>query len=246
PSLHGRHPLRASAMIGTLLSHYRLLDRIGAGGMGEVYRARDERLERDVAVKVLPGGALANEDARLRFRREAQAVARLHHPLIGTLYAFDSQDGTDFLIMEYVPGESLEKRLERGPLAESEALDIAAQIAEALEASHELGVVHCDLKPGNIVVTPKGQVKVLDFGLARVLQPDTTSTGATRTIVAQGIAGTLPYMAPEQITGGTVDARPDVYALGVSLYEMITGRRPFDALDTPQLIYAIVYTPPPP
>ena len=232
-------------MIGTTLTHYRVLEQAGAGGMGVVYRAHDERLERDVALKVLPQGTLADDAARRRFRREALAVSRLAHPGIATIFDFDTQDGTDFLVMEYVPGESLDALIARGPLPEDDAVALALQIAEALEASHEMGVVHCDLKPGNIRITPRRRVKVLDFGLARLLQRDggwvSTSTAAD----PGALAGTLPYMSPEQLLGQRPDGRTDLYALGVVLYEMVTGRRPFADAQPAALMYSIVNTPPP-
>ncbi len=233
-------------MIGKALSHYRILEPLGAGGMGVVYRALDERLEREVALKVLPEGLFTDEDARRRFRREALAASRVNHPSVGTVYDFDAEQGTDFLVMEYVTGESLDKRLSRGPMAEEEAIALASQIAEALEAVHDVDVVHCDLKPGNIIVSPRGHVKVLDFGVARLLRrgggPDPTAPLTTM----NAVAGTLAYMAPEQLLSGAMDARTDLYSLGVVLYEMTTGRRPHVEDLPAALIYAIVNTAPPP
>src|SRR5947207_9886120 len=159
-------------MIGATLSHYRILEQIGAGGMGVVYRARDLRLERDVALKVLPEGVLANDASRKRFRREALALSRLNHPAVESVFDFDTQDHVDFLVMELVPGDSLERRLAAGPVPEPEVLRLGMQIAEGLEAAHEQGVIHRDLKPANIVVTPKGRVKLLDFGIAKLLAPE--------------------------------------------------------------------------
>ena len=230
-------------MIGQLFSHYRILERVGAGGMGVVYRARDQRLERDVALKVLPPGALVDEAARRRFRREALAASRPTHPGIATVFDFDSERDTDFLVMELVPGETLKQRLGRGPLAEAEAVDCAKQIAEALQAAHELGVVHCDLKPENVHVTPRGQIKILDFGLAQLLQRGRASVASRD---SASLAGTLPYMAPEQFTGEPLDARTDVHALGVLLFEMTTGRRPYDAPTSAALMYSVVNAPPTP
>jgi len=207
--------------------------------MGVVWRARDQRLERDVALKVLREDALTDDQARARFRREALAVAQLLHPNVGTIFDFDREDGTDFLVMEYIPGECLEDRIARGPLPIAEAVDLGLQIAVALEASHELGVVHCDLKPANVVVTPKGVAKVLDFGLARLLSTDARSF-ASPTSTPPTLAGTLPYMAPEQLTGGRLDPRTDVWALGAILYEMLTGRRAFDDPQPAALIYTIM------
>jgi TolB-like protein/Flp pilus assembly protein TadD len=216
-------------MIGKTLSHYRIVEKIGAGGMGEVYRARDEHLGRDVALKVLPTGTLADEHARKRFRKEAQALSKLSHPHIATVFDFDTQDGTDFLVMELVEGVTLSDKLAGGPLPEKEITRLGMQLAEALEEAHERRVVHRDLKPGNVMVTAKGQVKVLDFGLAKLVQP-VTGTATTESFTeTQAAAGTLPYMAPEQLRGEPVDARTDIHALGAVLYEMATGRRPFEA-----------------
>ncbi len=234
-------------MIGQTLGHYRIVERIGTGGMGEVYRARDERLERDVAIKVLPTGTLTDETARRRFRQEALALARLNHPHIATIHDFNSQDGVDFLVMEYVLGSSLAGKLAAGPLSEKETLRLGAQVAAALDAAHEQRIVHRDLKPGNIVLTSRGDVKVLDFGLAKLLQPaegeavTAESFGETR-----AGAGTLPYMAPEQLRGDPVDARTDIHALGAVLYEMSTGRRPFPETQGPRLIDAILNSAPAP
>jgi serine/threonine-protein kinase len=232
-------------MLGTTLSHYRILHRVAAGGMGVVYCARDERLEREVALKVLPEGALADAPARARFRNEALALSRLNHPAIATIFDFDSEGGTDFLVMEYVQGITLAEKLAGGALPEPELIDLGIQIADALEAAHEQGVVHRDLKPGNVVVTPRGRVKVLDFGLAKLLQPGGTPA-ATLSVGGPGMAGTLGYMAPEQFLGTRVDARADLFALGVVLYEMATGRHPHADQPPAAMMYAIVNTRPAP
>jgi len=210
-------------MIGQTLSHYRILEQLGRGGMGVVYRSRDERLERDVAIKLLPEGALADPEARQRFRREALALSRLNHPAIATVHDFDSQDGIDFLVMEYVDGETLASRIAAGPLAPDEVAAFGARIAEALEAAHEQGVIHRDLKPGNIMITRRGDVKVLDFGLASLLQTAERPGGGWVTTQTDVKLGTLPYMAPEQLLGKSTDARTDLHALGVVLFEMATG-----------------------
>ncbi len=196
--------------------------------MGVVYRARDERLERDVAVKVLPPGIL-DETARARFRREAMALSRLNHPHIGMIHDFGSDQGTDFLVMELVRGRTLRERLREGPLSLEEAVETAIAVAEALEEAHEQGVIHRDLKPENILLTTKGWVKVLDFGLAS-LRPASGATVTTQTLTAAHLlTGTLPYMAPEQLLGKPAEARTDLYALGVLMYELATGTRPFEA-----------------
>ena len=218
-------------MIGRTLSHYRVLEKIGQGGMGVVYRARDERLERDVALKVLPPGALSDAATRARFRREALALSRLNHPHIGVIHDFDTVEDTDFLVMEYVSGRTLRARIEDGSMPLPEAVRIAIQIAEALEEAHERGTIHRDLKPENILLTTKGWVKVLDFGLAKLLEPVGAGGAAPDTVSLTAAdlsgAGTLPYMAPEQLLGGAADARTDLFALGAVCYEMLTGRRAF-------------------
>ncbi len=226
-------------MIGQTIGHYLVVEQIGAGGMGIVYRARDQRLNRDVALKILPPGKFGDDAPRKRFRKEALALAKLNHPNIGTVYDFDTQDDIDFLVMEYIPGETLGQRLAKGSLPEKEWIAISLQIAAALEEAHERGIVHQDLKPGNIMVTPKGQAKVLDFGLARLLDAEGAGE-ATATLTQTDGAGTLPYMAPEQLCGGTVDSRSDIFAAGVVLYEMSTGHRPFPERQAPRLIQQIL------
>jgi serine/threonine protein kinase/tetratricopeptide (TPR) repeat protein len=226
-------------MIGQTIGHYSIVEKIGAGGMGIVYRARDQRLNRDVALKVLPPGKLGDEAPRKRFRKEALALAKLNHPNIGTVYDFDTQDDVDFLVMEYIPGETLGERLAKGSLPEKEWIAISLQIAAALEEAHGHGIVHQDLKPGNIMVTPKGQAKVLDFGLAHLLEADEGADLTVTTSQTDG-SGTLPYMAPEQLCGGQVDARTDIFAAGVVLYEMSTGQRPFQEKLAPRLIQQIL------
>jgi serine/threonine-protein kinase len=234
-------------MIGQTLAHYRIVEKIGEGGMGEVYRARDEHLGRDVALKVLPAGTLADEAARKRFRKEALALAKLNHSNIGTIHDFDTQDGVDFLVMEHVAGVTLSDKLAVGPLPEKEISRLGGQVAEALEEAHEQGVVHRDLKPGNVMVTAKGQAKVLDFGLAKLLRSEKEMVEATtvETLTqTAGVAGTLPYMAPEQLRGEEVDARTDIYALGTVLYEMATGQRAFPETQAVRLIDSILHTAP--
>ncbi len=209
--------------IGSLLGHYRLEEQIGHGGMGVVFRAHDERLRRDVAIKILHPGTLSDERARKRFRDEALTLSKLNHPNIASVYDFDTQDGVDFLVMELVAGRTLHESIHGRPLSEAEVIDIGAQIAAALQDAHEHGIVHGDLKPGNIALTPKRQVKILDFGLARRWRAsDAESTDSMSRLGA----GTLPYMAPEQFSG-TADVRSDIWAAGTVLYEMATGRRCF-------------------
>jgi len=235
-------------MIGQTLGHYRIVERVGEGGMGVVYRAHDIHLERDVALKVLLAGTVGDTDARQRFRHEARALSRLNHPNIATVHDFDAQDGIDFLVMEYLPGGSLRDRLARGPLPEGEALELGAQVADGLAAAHAAGVVHRDLKPANVQVLPDGRVKVVDFGVAALLrQASAGADASTRAAtVVQEAAGTLPYMAPEQVRAEACDARTDVWALGVLLYEATTGRRPFAATATTALVEEILRQAPAP
>ncbi|MCI0403104.1 MAG: serine/threonine protein kinase, partial [Acidobacteria bacterium] len=233
---------------GTKLGHYVILGPIGAGGMGEVYRAHDDRLERDVALKVLPAGTLADDAARQRFRKEALALARLNHPNIATVHDFDTQEGADFLVMELVAGASLAEKVAIGPLLEKEILRLASQLVEGLLAAHEQKVVHRDLKPANLRVTPDGRLKILDFGLAKLLRParDEAVTAESLARSQPGVAGTVPYMSPEQLRGEPVDARTDIYAAGCVLYEMATGRRPFQETLSTALTDAILHKPAPP
>ncbi|HKW24574.1 MAG TPA: protein kinase [Terriglobales bacterium] len=228
---------------GVTLGHYQVLEKIGAGGMGEVYRARDEHLDRDVAIKILPPGVLTDELARKRFHKEAIALSKLNHPNIATIYDFDTQQGVDFLVMEYIAGSALSDQLAKGPLAETEILRLGLQLAEGLVAAHEHGVIHRDLKPGNLRLTDDGRLKILDFGLAKLRRP-LTPTAVTETLSeAQGIIGTLPYMAPEQLLGEEADERTDIHAVGLVLYEMATGQRPFASVAPSQLIGAILRLP---
>ena len=237
--------LAADPLVGRTLARYRIVERIGAGAMGVVYRARDARLDRDVAVKVLPDHALPDEQSRHRFRTEALALSRLNHPNIETAFDFDTESGTDFLVTEFVPGHSLHHRLAQGPMDDAEVVALGTQIADALEAAHEQGVIHRDLKPANVLVTPRGQVKLLDFGVARLRDAagEGLQTAGPATV---GFVGTLAYGAPELFSGAAADARSDVYSLGVMLYEMATGRRPHEDLLVPALIYSIVHAVPAP
>ena len=230
-------------MIGTTLSHYRILEPLGAGGMGEVYRARDLHLDRDVAVKVILRGSIADPTARDRFRREAHVLSRLSHPGVATIFDFDSQDGVDFLVMEYVPGGTLQSRLQKGPLELDEVTRIGAEIGDALEDAHQRGFLHRDLKPGNIVLTSAGTPKILDFGLAGLLDQPHTVTDLTR---PGTFFGSLSYMAPEQLRGEADDSRTDVYAFGAILYEMATGRRPFEKSRPEALMFEILHEAPQP
>jgi serine/threonine protein kinase len=230
--------------IGTRLGVYELTGPLGAGGMGEVWRARDTRLQRDVAIKVLPD-LLAEEPERLaRLTREAQTLASLNHPNIAQIHGLEESGGVRALVMELVEGEDLSALIARGAMPFAEALPIARQIADALEAAHEQGIIHRDLKPANVKVRPDGTVKVLDFGLAKVMDPMAGASGGwnagdltnsptltARATQAGVILGTAAYMAPEQARGRPVDRRADIWAFGAVLYEMLTGRRAFEGDD---------------
>ena len=232
-------------MIGRTFSHYRVEARLGAGGMGEVWRARDEHLHRDVAIKLLPGDVLGDREAHERFRREALALSRLSHPHIVTVFDFDAQEGLDFLVMELILGESLAERVARGPLPLDEVARLGRQIADALDAAHTHGVIHRDLKPGNVMITPRGDATVLDFGLARRMSVGDGESTVTALTTSQSTLGTLPYMAPEQHLAKPAGPAADLWALGAVLYEMATGRRPFDQQVSGALVHAILNEDPP-
>jgi len=240
-------PLAASTRLGP----YVVIAPLGAGGMAEVYRARDTRLDRDIAIKILPEGFAADEQRRLRFEREAKVISSLNHPHICTLYDVGHENGTHYLVMELLEGESLADRLARGPLPPDQVLRYGAQIADALECAHRHGVVHRDLKPGNVVITKAG-AKLLDFGLARASADGGAQGGssdlatAEKPLTQQGtIVGTFQYMAPEQLEGQEADARTDIFALGALLFEMATGKHAFDGKTRTSLIAAIVSSEPP-
>ncbi len=225
------------------LGHYRIVAKIGAGGMGEVYRARDEHLDREVAIKVLPESAWTDEESRRNFRREALVLSRVNHPNIATVYDFDCSEQTDFLVTEFVAGVSLHDQLASGPLLEDEILRLASQLAEGIAAAHAQGIIHRDLKPGNLRLTPDGRLKILDFGLARAL-PISRPSSSTESTDDRSVSGTLAYMAPEQLRGESPDPRNDIYSIGVVLYEMATGRKPFESTLTTTLIDAIFHRSP--
>ena len=222
------------------LGRYQIAEQIGAGGMGVVYRARDQRLDRDVAVKVLPSGSLADQVSRSRFRKEALALSRLTHPNIAVVHDFDSQDETDFLVMELVPGMTLEEKLLAGSIAETEAVTLLIQLLEGLAAAHAQGVIHCDIKPSNLRVTPEGHLKILDFGLAKLFKSKDPASVTMSITQDQGLAGTLAYMSPEQLRGSPPDQRTDTYAAGCVLYEITTGQRPFPEKTAPLMIDSIL------
>src|SRR5512139_4089895 len=231
---------------GTRLGPYEILAPLGAGGMGEVHRARDTRLGRDVAIKVLPAHLSANPEVRARFEREARAISQLTHPHICTLYDIGRQDDLDYLVMEYLEGETLAVRLEKGSLPTGEVTRYGIEIASALDRAHRSGIIHRDLKPANVMLTKAG-AKLMDFGLAR---PTVLTSGAiaptdsptvSRPLTGEGtIVGTLQYMAPEQLEGKEADARTDLWALGCVQYEMATGTRAFAGTSQASLIAAIL------
>ena len=232
---------------GTRLGQYEILESIGAGGQGEVYKAKDTRLERTVAIKVLPEHLAHDPERRERLEREAKAISRLNHPHICTLHDLGAQDGIDFLVMEYLEGETLADRLLRGPLTLEQARRYAAQMADALDLAHRQGVVHRDLKPGNVMLTKPG-IKLMDFGLAKVMGApvapdvlDSVAATAVKPLTQEGaLLGTVPYMAPEQLEGKAVDARSDIFAFGAVVYEMLTARRAFTGDSQASVIAAIM------
>ena len=238
-------------MIGRSLLHYRVESLLGQGGMGVVYRALDTKLNRPVAIKVLPHEAVADPARKKRFVQEARAASALNHPNIITIHDIDTTERVDFIVMEYVPGKSLDHMIPRRGLPLGEVLQYAIEIADALAAAHAAGIVHRDLKPANIMVTDKGHVKVLDFGVAKLVEPgEVNECASTKTAQAQTeegtIVGTAAYMSPEQVEGKPVDARSDIFSFGVVLYEMVTGRRPFQGETKMATLTAVLHTEPQP
>ena len=216
-------------MIGRTIGHYEVIEKIGEGGMGAVYKARDIRLDRSVALKMLPGGAVANSERKRRFALEAKAASALNHPNIITIYDIDVADGVDFIAMEYVAGQTLADMIPPDGMEPAQAIQFGVQIADALATAHQSGIVHRDLKPSNIMVNAQGRVKVLDFGLAKLIEPVSGERAATRTVQTREgtILGTVSYMAPEQAEGKPVDQRADIFSFGAVLYEMLSGVQPF-------------------
>ncbi len=234
---------------GTRLGSYEVLAPVGAGGMGEVYRARDTKLGREVAIKILPDAFARDPERLARFEREAQVLASLNHPNIAAIYGLEEHNGSRCLILEYVPGETLGERIAHAALPADEALPVCKQIVDALQAAHDKGIVHRDLKPANVKITPEGKVKVLDFGLAKDLAmaaasddaPTITSPAYTRAGV---ILGTAAYMSPEQARGKAVDKRADVWAFGCVLYECLTGKQSYGGETVTDVLAAIVKSEP--
>ena len=239
-----------TTLIGSRIGVYQVHSVLGVGGMGEVYRARDTKLGRDVAIKILPQHLAGDPDRMERFEREARVLASLNHPHIASIYGFEDAATSDGLrvsglVLELVEGETLADRLSRGALPIPDALAIARQIAAALDAAHQRGIIHRDLKPANVKVTPEGVAKVLDFGLAKTMAPDLQDAGAGHTTMEMGtragiVLGTAPYMSPEQARGQSVDKRTDIWAFGCTLYEMLSGRRAFSGDTISDTIAAIL------
>ena len=233
---------------GTKLGPYEVISALGAGGMGEVYRARDTRLERDVAIKVLPKGVAGDSDRLRRFEQEARAVAALDHPNILAVHDIGTHDGAPYLVTELLEGESLRQRLHAGAMPQRKAVECAEQIAHGLAAAHDKGIVHRDLKPENIFLTKNGRVKILDFGLAK-LQAAHAAVADGMTIGTQTspgmVMGTAGYMSPEQVRGVAADHRSDIFSLGAVLYEMLSGRRAFGGESSVETMNAILKEDPP-
>src|SRR5438552_18779990 len=239
-------PIFMAVTIGTQLGSHEITALLGKGGMGEVYRARDTKLKREVAIKILPDEFSTDPERESRFQREAEVLASLNHPNIAAIHSLEEANGSRFLVLELVEGETLDDRLRRGPLPIDEALNIAEQMCEALEAAHEKGVVHRDLKPANVKITPDGKIKVLDFGLAKALEGTgasaTLSNSPTLMTVASTpgmILGTAAYMSPEQARGRETDRTPDVWAFGCVLYEMMTARAVFEGETSGEILGGI-------
>jgi tetratricopeptide (TPR) repeat protein/TolB-like protein len=235
-----------SPSVGQVFGHYRLIEKIGSGGMGLVYRAHDERLDRDVALKLLHPGVLAAESIRNRLRSEALAVARLNHPNIAMAFDFGTEAGVDYLVTEYVPGTTLQDKIKAGRLSIKTAVELAVQLARGLEAAHREGIAHRDLKPANLRVTPDGTLKILDFGIAGLMEAESKVTQTVTVSRSTAVSGTVPYMAPEQLKGEAPDPRMDIWAAGTVLYEMLTGRPAFPEKQSARLIDSILHQDPVP
>src|SRR5215470_11303930 len=239
-----RSPFSAAFVKGTRFGDYEILSILGVGGMGEVYRARDTRLKRDVAIKALPAFVSVDPDRLRRFEQEALAAAALNHPNILSVYQFGTYEGAPFLVTELLEGETLRQRLQQGPIHVREALNHAVQIAQGLSVAHDKGIVHRDLKPENLFVTKDGRMKILDFGLAKLVQHQHKNDAGGSTLANDTdpgtVMGTPGYMSPEQARGESVDHRADIFAFGAILYEMLTGKRAFQRASAAETIAAIL------
>ncbi len=236
------------SMVGRTLGHYQIVSLVGAGGMGEVYRARDTKLDRIVALKILPAEVAADQERMRRFVLEARAASALNHPNVAHIYEIGDAEGVGFIAMEYVEGQTLAARTAAEPLDPAEVVGLGMQMADALAEAHSRGITHRDLKPANLMLTPRGQVKLLDFGLAKVNRPggqEIDSSLDTLTRTARGVVmGTLPYMSPEQALGRDVDYRSDLFSLGAVLYELATARRPFSGKNASETLDLILHAQP--
>src|SRR5437870_2987388 len=243
---------KSLSLVGKQIGHYHVLSLLGSGGMGEVYLAEDARLKRKVALKLLPAGLTANQDRLRRFEQEAQAASALNHPNIITIHEIGQVDGLNFIVTEFIAGETLRGRMATERMDLPVVLDVAIQAASALAAAHAVGIVHRDLKPENIMLRPDGLIKVLDFGLAKLIEPQTANVNTEAPTVARvdtkmgAVMGTAQYMSPEQARGLRVDARTDIFSLGVVLYEMLAGRAPFLGETTADIISVLLHKEPQP
>src|SRR5262245_214539 len=233
--------------IGTQLGSYEITVLLGKGGMGEVYRARDSKLKRDVAIKVLPEEFVRDADRVTRFQREAEVLASLNHSNIAAIHDLEETNGTRYLVLELVEGETLARGIARGPIPVEEAIAIARQICEALEAAHERGIIHRDLKPANVKITPEGKVKVLDFGLAKAFESNSGTASLSNSPTLSAVAtdagvilGTAAYMSPEQAKGRMATTRSDIWSFGVVFFEMLTGKSPFEGESTVEILGGIM------
>src|SRR5262245_37211798 len=237
-----------SFTVNTTISHYRILSRIGAGGMGEVYLAQDTRLDRTVALKILPAEMASDPERMRRFVQEAKAASALSHPNVAHIYEIGEANGTNFIAMEYVDGQTLDAKLKGRALETAEIIEIATQVADALDEAHSKGITNRDIKPSNVMITARSQAKVLDFGLAKVVahepQPLTSNMATARKTDPGVVMGTVQYMSPEQALGRDVDHRTDIFSLGVVIYEMSTGRLPFSGASTSETIDRITHAQP--
>ncbi|HSF25459.1 MAG TPA: serine/threonine-protein kinase, partial [Blastocatellia bacterium] len=237
-------------MVKDTISHYQILSKLGEGGMGEVYLAQDPRLGRQVAIKLLPASYQYDPDRRGRFLKEARSASALRSPNIAAIYDIGEHDGAMFIVMEYVEGDVLSRRIERASLSTREVMDIAIQVSDALDEAHTLGIIHRDVKSSNLIISPRGMVKMLDFGLAKVIESDAPIDSSELTVslgqqTAYGtVMGTVSYMSPEQALGQRLDHRTDIFSLGVVIYEMLTGRLPFVGGTANEIINNIVHSEP--
>jgi len=244
----GRPQGQPQSLVGQQIGSYQILSLLGAGGMGEVYRARDTKLDRIDALKVLPADVASDQDRMRRFVREARAASALKHPNVATIYEIGTSDGVNFIAMEYVEGQTLAARISGRALEPADIVDIGIQVADALDEAHTQGITHRDIKPANIMLTRRGQVKVLDFGLAKVTRPEGQALGSDVSTMVNTVSGvvmgTMQYMSPEQVLGKEVDHRTDIFSLGVVLYEMATGRLPFSGANANETMNGILHAQP--